>query len=1233
MLPEGLDLYADAGAIAGSPINEGSADIVVKATDSAPVPASDTQALSLRVAAAPMQGDTDGDGLPDSWEMRYFGDLDETATGDPDGDGWSNLAEYNNGTDPSVAETMPPYLGGAQWQSVGLGGGGSQANPTIAPNNPDLMFGVCDMGGFYRSADGGRHWNMVNGSYVNGLPSYAPDDCGPEFDRQNEDIALSPSAGGLARTTDGGLTWTRVASVGVTAIAFHATDSNYAVYAGSNSRLYESTNAGATWAEEVGWRNGPNKTIREIYIDPTTPTNNATMYASTDSGVYKSTNGGANWTAVNTGLGSTNISTMDAGMKSGALVLYCLAGNHIYKTANGASSWTDVTSNLPTNSSSGAVTYSTIGVARSNADVAYAGSDFVYGPSIHKTTDGGATWTLKLTHPNSGQQPPTTTVERDWLTIALDWGWAGPPWNINVCPTDPDKLAFCEYARSWRSDNGGDHWFCCNNEETSTGSGWWRSVGFETTTCYKYVIDPRDASRHYICYTDIGFARSTDAGATWQYAATGSPWRNTMYEIACDPSVAGVIWGAASNSHDIAGWQKVGQDPNTFTGGVVKSTNWGASWSDLGHSSGLPTGAVTSILLDPTSPSNNRTIYAVVFGKGVYKSTDGGANWTAKNSGLTMGTANTNIYRIERTADGTLYCAITHRRLGDGTRLKGGLFKSTNGGDSWTLINTNYDLYYIEGFAVDPTNTNRIYAGLAHPGGGIDCASGIVYTTDGGATWHNTWTDGIAWHVVPDPELPNRVIAAVNGYGAQGAGILVSEDYGATWKKPFPFPFTMIGGIRPCYDPADSQNVYVTTYGGGVFKARLLHPSATAAAFTATPESGEMPLSVDFDSSASTGNINTWTWDFGDGALSNEADPTHVFADADTYTVTLTVEGPTGKASVSHTVEATPQYSLDSDDDGLPDAWEMEYFGDLDETAGGDYDHDGVTNGDEYAAGTDPTQADNAGPSVSSVATVPSQVRRGIDAHVTLTASASDVAHGNSVIKAAEYFVGADPGAGSGTAMSAADGAFDETAEPLTATVNTSAWTEGDRLLSVRARDAAGHWGPAAGVTVSTVDGTAPAAASDLAVTQEMSFDEIYSGSWETLGSVTPDEESTTIDLGSERTVGAIAMSAGATRTLFPKTFAISGSTDGSDWTTLTQEADFRIGRGDYLWTFESDSYRYVKIDAVPLLNRRDRHFYVQIGEHLGLPRRPAATRSAPRGGRRPTTPRTPRAGRPPSTT
>ncbi|MBB5351255.1 hypothetical protein HNR46_001491 [Haloferula luteola] len=57
-------------------------------------------------------GDIDDDGLPDFWEARWFGDLNETAEGDSDGDGFSNLEEYEGGSDPTSFSSKPGDLDG-----------------------------------------------------------------------------------------------------------------------------------------------------------------------------------------------------------------------------------------------------------------------------------------------------------------------------------------------------------------------------------------------------------------------------------------------------------------------------------------------------------------------------------------------------------------------------------------------------------------------------------------------------------------------------------------------------------------------------------------------------------------------------------------------------------------------------------------------------------------------------------------------------------------------------------------------------------------------------------------------------------------------------------------------------------------------------------------------------------------------------------------------------------------
>ena len=152
------------------------------------------------------------------------------------------------------------------------------------------------------------------------------------------------------------------------------------------------------------------------------------------------------------------------------------------------------------------------------------------------------------------------------------------------------------------------------------------------------------------------------------------------------------------------------QNVGGFTGGVLSSTDFGATWKDVGHATGLQAGAATSVVLDPSSPVASRTLWASVLGCGVYKSTDGGSTWSARNSGLGMPN-NLNTWILKRLPDGTLYVSVT---LGvDAARksYKGGLFRSEDGGDHWTLVNQTFDLNWIVGYNIDAQDPKRIYVG------------------------------------------------------------------------------------------------------------------------------------------------------------------------------------------------------------------------------------------------------------------------------------------------------------------------------------------------------------------------------------------------------------------------------------------------------------------------------------------------------------------------------------------
>ena len=116
---------------------------------------------------------------------------------------------------------------------------------------------------------------------------------------------------------------------------------------------------------------------------------------------------------------------------------------------------------------------------------------------------------------------------------------------------------------------------------------------------------------------------------------------------------------------------------------------------------------------------------------------------------------------------------------------------------------------------------------------------------------------------------------------------------------------------------------------------------------------------------------------------------------------------------------------------------------------------------------------DRTGPSISSASGTPTPSQGG--ASVAIAATAVDLASagGPSPIVAAEWFEGADPGAGRGTPMVAADGAFGGTTEAVTGSVATAGRSDGEHLLWLRARDGAGNWGTTTplGLAITPADG------------------------------------------------------------------------------------------------------------------------------------------------------------------
>lgn len=149
-----------------------------------------------------------------------------------------------------------------------------------------------------------------------------------------------------------------------------------------------------------------------------------------------------------------------------------------------------------------------------------------------------------------------------------------------------------------------------------------------------------------------------------------------------------------------------------------------------GKSCVLEVELINSLAIDPGTP---QTVYAGTSNGGVFKSIDGGSNWSEVNIGLP------DPYVFTLAVDPTT--ALTVYASPD----SGGVYKSTDGGANWVTVNTGLIETYIYTLAIDPTTPQTIYAGSG--------SSGVYKSTDGGDNWtaitHLETVSDLNWTITP----------------------------------------------------------------------------------------------------------------------------------------------------------------------------------------------------------------------------------------------------------------------------------------------------------------------------------------------------------------------------------------------------------------------------------------------------------------------------------------------------
>ena len=385
------------------------------------------------------------------------------------------------------------------------------------------------------------------------------------------------------------------------------------------------------------------------------------------------------------------------------------------------------------------------------------------------------------------------------------------------------------------------------------GATWQQTLGFRNYQDNDITFHPTEPHTLWIG-TLGGPYQSTDGGLHWTLKREGMPPVSTatitapVQRVIFDPNHPSTLLAVAGN-HRHMGYGKTGI---TRYGAVWKSTDGGEHWKQIATIDDAAVGAPddgTGVMINDIAfaAGSSNILYACSDEFGVYKSTDGGGTWTKTNQGL----PSTKAWSIAlHPKDGnTLWVA-----LGAG----GGVYKSTDGGKSWRNSSAGMsdltDSTVYRTIAVARSNPDYIYCAA------WEGSRSTYRSTDGGNSWtrlvtrgsHDTITGGtgnsgilVFQRISVDPNDSKHVVGACEGMVVQ------SWDAGDTWKDITCFATN--GGWR-----GTGYSAVTTSSGVGSSKARpgssalttdlptspspRMAPSTLAAGSLATSRAG-MPTS------------------------------------------------------------------------------------------------------------------------------------------------------------------------------------------------------------------------------------------------------------------------------------------------------------------------------------------------------------------------------------------------------
>ncbi len=398
------------------------------------------------------------------------------------------------------------------------------------------------------------------------------------------------------------------------------------------------------------------------------------------------------------------------------------------------------------------------------------------------------------------------TLDAEGSRLRSSWTQAGPSnigarvTDLAVHPTDPD-LVYAAMASGgvFRSSDGGASWDAVFDDQAILPVG---AIALDPQAPETVYVGTGEANAASLSFFGRGVFKSDDGGENWEHL--GLEATRYIGRIVVDPTNSMRVYLAASG-------KLFGTNPER---GVYRSLDAGASWERV-HALTDSTACI-DLAIDPQNPQR---LYAAMWERvrgltyrrsggpssGIWRSEDGGDSWQELTSGLPGGS---DVGRI-----GISVCVsqpeVIYAIYADASAYFEGIYKSTNGGDSWSAVNDGglSNMYSSFGWwfgniRVDPADANHVIA-LGLP---------AYRSTNGGGSWSETGSNMHVDHhaLAFSPSLPGRV------YEGNDGGIYRSDNGCSSWSKLYDQPTSQFYAIG--IDHLNPQRLYGGTQDNGTLR-------------------------------------------------------------------------------------------------------------------------------------------------------------------------------------------------------------------------------------------------------------------------------------------------------------------------------------------------------------------------------------------------------------------------------